>query len=136
MKKKENYIEMSTPSSNYVDPYYLIHCDSISVLEFKRFVGVVMTLQELMPLLFDFHRSIILHHPNMTGSTLAYDIRVYKINHQDYSFLQKECDGKFENIDTGLVNANLLCLQNSNNKFDNEFNSRYFDILERSQLFI
>ena len=90
-----------------------------------------------MPLLFDYHRSIARYHPNMTGNTLAYDARVYKINHEDYSFLEQQCAGKFENEEIGIVNANLV-YENINvyDKFNEEFHIRYFDILERSELFI
>ena len=119
------------------DLYYLVHCDSATVQEYKSFVGIAFSLQDLMPLLFDYHRSIVRYHANMTGDNLAYDTRVYKINHEDYLFLESECAGKFANEATGLVNANLVGEDNHvYDTFNEEFHTRYFDILERSKLFI
>jgi hypothetical protein len=106
-KKKTHKISMSTivdsvhadvndiQSTYSPDLYYLVHCDSATVQEYKSFVGIAFALQDLMPLLFDYHRSIVRYHANMTGDNLAYDTRVYKINHVDYLFLERECAGKF-----------------------------------------
>jgi len=130
--------------------FYLLHCDTSNCVNLSLFIGIASDKNEVMELVFNFHKHIITTRPDDNFENLITSgeiLHILKITEEEYNYLSSQIENKLEEIENNYKNIKYepKCLYSTYiyvslvndipnyTIFDKSFHIKYNKILKNSK---
>lgn len=128
-------------------PFYLIHLDTFSCVNFQAIIGLTTTKNGIMEILYNYHKEYYHQVSNLTFEDSHYKIQLFSITEEDYDYLEHQFTNNRDLIeDNYQVNKYIPECQQSTylsvilyndlpnySIFNKQFHKKYFDIIRHSE---